>query len=174
MHHLRHLRPYLARYWRTLLFGLLCAALGAGASALSPYLLRLAVDDLNAGQVVSSTLLFYGGLLILVAIVDGIFKFGQRMLIAGTSYQIEYDLRRDLFERYLALDQGFYGVNHTGDLMARATNDLSAVRQFLGPGLSGSATALLTFLAAAVLMFAVTPLLATVVLLLCRWRRSFL
>lgn len=166
MHHLRHLRPYLARYWRTLLFGLLCAALGAGASALSPYLLRLAVDDLNAGQVVSSTLLFYGGLLILVAIVDGIFKFGQRMLIAGTSYQIEYDLRRDLFERYLALDQGFYGVNHTGDLMARATNDLSAVRQFLGPGLSGSATALLTFLAAAVLMFAVTPLLATVVLLL--------
>jgi ATP-binding cassette subfamily B protein len=166
MHNLRHLFPYLAPYRRQLLFGVICAAFGAGVSALAPYVLRLAVDELNAGQIVLRTLAIYGALLILIALVDGVFKFGQRMLIAGISYKIEYDLRRDLFNRYLALDQGFYGANHTGDLMARATNDLSAVRQFLGPGLSGSATALLTFSAAAVLMFAVHPPLAAVVLLL--------
>ncbi len=166
MHNLRHLLPYMAHYRLMLFFGVICAAIGAGVSAIGPYLLRLAIDDLNAGQIIVNTLLMYGGLFILVALVDGLFKFGQRMLIAGVSYKIEYDLRRDLFNRYLALDQGFYGTNHTGDLMARATNDLSMVRQFLGPGLSGSATALLTFIAAAVLMFAVHPPLAAIVLLL--------
>jgi ATP-binding cassette, subfamily B, multidrug efflux pump len=166
MHNLRYLLPYLARYRLMLFVGFGCAAIGAGVSALAPYVLRLAVDELSAGQVVVDTLLMYGGLLILIAVIDGVFKFGQRMLVAGTSYRIEYDLRRDLFNRYLALDQHFYGENHTGDLMARATNDLSMVRQFLGPGLSGSATALLTFIAAAVLMFAVDATLAAIVLLL--------
>jgi ATP-binding cassette subfamily B protein len=72
----------------------------------------------------------------------------------------------DLFRRYLGLDQGFFSHNHTGDLMARATNDLSAVRQFLGAGINGTATAVLTFIAAAALMLQINLLLALVVLLL--------
>ncbi|HMQ34058.1 MAG TPA: ABC transporter ATP-binding protein [Chloroflexaceae bacterium] len=166
MANLRHLLPYMARYRAGLLFGLLCAACGAAVSALGPHILRLAVDELNAGGVVLASLLRYGALLIVVAVADGIFKFIQRALIAGTSYRVEYDLRGDLFRRYLGLDQGFFGQNHTGDLMARATNDLSAVRQFLGPGLSGTATALLTFAAAATMMLLINPALALVVLLL--------
>jgi ATP-binding cassette subfamily B protein len=149
-----------------LLGGLLCAAIGAGVSALGPYVLRLAIDEIQTGGIVTESLLVYGGWLLLIAGVDGVFKFGQRMLIAGTSYRIEYDLRAALFERFMALDQGFYGQMHTGDLMARATNDLSAVRQFLGPGFNGTATALLTLLAAATLMVAIDVILALVVLLL--------
>jgi ATP-binding cassette, subfamily B, multidrug efflux pump len=166
MSHLRHLLPYMARYRPTILFGLLCAALGAAVSALGPYILRLAVDELNAGGVLLTSLLRYGGILIVIALADGVFKFIQRMLLAGVSYEIEYDLRRDLFDRYLRLDQGFFNRNHTGDLMARATNDLSAVRQLLGPGFNGTATALLTFAAAAVLMLMMHVTLALVVLLL--------
>jgi ATP-binding cassette subfamily B protein len=166
MSNLRHLLPYLARHRRMLIVGLICAAIGAAVSALGPYILRLAIDEIGRGQLVVGSLLRYGGLLVLLALVDGGFKFAQRMLIAGASYKVEYDLRGDLFDRYLRLDQGFFGRNHTGDLMARATNDLSAVRQFLGPGLSGSATAVLTFLAAAALMLTINQPLALVVLLL--------
>lgn len=152
MSSLRSLLPYMARYRWTLLVGLICAAFGAGTAALAPLVLRIAVDEIQAGGIVINSLLLYGGLLILIAIVDGIFKFGQRMLIAGASFRIEYDMRRQLFDHYLALDQRFFGNSHTGDLMARATNDLSKVRMFLGPGINGAATALLTFLAATILM----------------------
>jgi ATP-binding cassette subfamily B protein len=66
----------------------------------------------------------------------------------------------------MALDQEFFSQNHTGDLMARSTNDLSAVRQFLGPGINGTATAVLTLAASAVLMFAINVPLTLIVLLL--------
>jgi ATP-binding cassette subfamily B multidrug efflux pump len=166
MANLRHLVPFLAPYRWSLFAGFVCAAIAAGVSALGPYILRIAVDELNSGGVVIGTLLRYGGLIILVALADGMFRFVQRMLIAGVSYRVEFDLRQTLFDRYLRLDQGFFGRNHTGDLMARATNDLSAVRQFLGPGLNGATGSILTFLAAAALMMAVNLQLALVVVLL--------
>ncbi|MEI7770613.1 MAG: ABC transporter transmembrane domain-containing protein, partial [Chloroflexales bacterium] len=166
MSNLRHLLPYMARYRVMLIAGLLCAAVGAGVSAIGPYLLRLSIDAISAGGMQMQRLLGFGGLIIAVALIDGAFKFVQRMLIAGASYKVEYDLRADLFERYLSLDQGFFGHNHTGDLMARATNDLSTVRQFLGAGLNGTATATLTFIAAAALMLSINVSLALVVLLL--------
>ncbi|MGB9738224.1 ABC transporter ATP-binding protein [Chloroflexus sp.] len=166
MHHLRVLFPYLRRYQRRLLLGCLAAALGATVSALGPLVLRFAVDSLNGGVINPRQLLIFGGVLIGLTILDGTLKFAQRMLIAVTSYRIEKDMRTDLFDRLLSLDQAFYQHHYTGDLMARLTNDLSAVRQFLGPGLNGAATALLTFLAAAVLMVVTQPLLALLVVLL--------
>jgi ATP-binding cassette subfamily B multidrug efflux pump len=166
MAHLRHLIPYMARYRLMFLIGLFCAAIGAGVSAASPYVLRLAVDAINAGNIDPQVLLQFGGWLVLIAIIDGGFKFGQRMLIAGASYRVEYDLRTHLFDRYTRLDQSFYGRNYTGDLMARATNDLTVVRQFLGPGISGSATAILLLVASAILMFTINTTLAGIVLLL--------
>ncbi len=166
MPHLRLLVPYLRRYRRRLLLGVLVAALGAAVSALAPLVLRMAVDSVANGHISPPQLLWFGGALIGLAVIDGVMKFAQRMLIAVTSYYIENDLRADLFDRLLSLDQAFYHQHYTGDLMARMTNDLSAVRQFLGPGLNGAATALLTFLAAAVLMLLVQPLLALIVILL--------
>ncbi|NTU80188.1 MAG: ABC transporter ATP-binding protein [Chloroflexales bacterium] len=165
MANLRHLLPYLSRYRLSILAGLVCAVFGAAVSTVGPYILRLAIDEINRG-VVTTSLLRYGGLLVVVALADGVFKFLQRMLLAGVSYRVEYDLRGELFRRYVHLDQGFFSRNHTGDLMARATNDLSAVRQFLGPGLNGTATALLTFAAAAAMMLMMNVTLALVVLLL--------
>ncbi|MDN5271054.1 ABC transporter ATP-binding protein [Chloroflexus sp. MS-CIW-1] len=166
MYHLRLLFPYIYRYRYRLIAGLVVAALGAAVSSFSPLVLRLAIDSLANRAIDPHQLLWFGGALIGLAIIDGAMKFVQRMLIAVTSYRIENDLRADLFDRLLSFDQMFYKQHYTGDLMARLTNDLSAVRQFLGPGLNGAATAVLTFLAATVLMMLVDPVLALIVVLL--------
>ena len=166
MYHLRLLFPYIYRYRYRLIAGLVVAALGAAVSSFSPLVLRLAIDSLANRAIDPHQLLWFGGALIGLAIIDGAIKFVQRMLIAVASYRIENDLRADLFDRLLSFDQMFYQQHYTGDLMARLTNDLSAVRQFLGPGLNGAATAVLTFLAATVLMMLVDPVLALIVVLL--------
>jgi len=166
MYHLRLLFPYIYRYRYRLIAGLVVAALGAAVSSFSPLVLRLVIDSLANRAIDPHQLLWFGGALIGLAIIDGTMKFVQRMLIAVTSYRIENDLRADLFDRLLSFDQMFYQQHYTGDLMARLTNDLSAVRQFLGPGLNGAATAVLTFLAATVLMMLVDPVLALIVVLL--------
>ena len=166
MEQLRHLVPFVARYRWRLLLGFLCSVCSTAAAAMLPQIVRLAVNDLSTRGVVESQLLRYGGLLLLIALIDAVFRFGQRMLIAGTAYLVEFDLRGALFRRLLVLDQGFYGRMHTGDLMARVTNDLSAVRQFLGPGFNSLMSAGLLLVTAGVLMFRTNMVLALMVLLL--------
>lgn len=152
MHHLLSLLPYMRRHRGMILIGMIVAALSAGFSAIPPYLLGQAVDELQGRGVVVAVLVRYFWLILGAAAIDGLFKYGMRQLISGASYRIEYELRNDLFSKLLRLDQSFYGTNHTGDLMARATNDLSTVRQMLGPGLQSVASSGLTFLIVAVLM----------------------
>jgi len=164
--HLRHLLPFVKRYRWQLLFGLLCAACSAVLTALIPQVLRLAVDELNDHGVVAADLLRYGLIMIGLALVDSLFRFGQRMLVAGASYLVEFDIRDALFRRLLLLDQGFYSQAHTGDLMTRVTNDLSAVRQFLGPGVNSLMTAVLFIGFAGTLLFRTNTTLALLVLAL--------
>jgi ATP-binding cassette, subfamily B, multidrug efflux pump len=166
MYNLRPLWPYIVRSKKTLIIGFVIAAIGAAVSTLPPYVLRLAVDDLNTLGIDTSRLLFFGWLILGAAVIDGIFKFGQRWLIGGVSYDVEFALRGDLFRHLLRLDQEFYGDNHTGDLMARATNDLSAIRQMLGPGLTSIVGSGLTLIVSAVWMFIIDVPLALITLLL--------
>ena len=166
MRNLRPLVPYLNRHRRSLAVGFLIAAIGAGTTTISPYLLRRAVDDLYSRGVALDRLAQFGVLILATAVLDGLFKFAQRRIIGGVSYDVEYALRGDLFRQLLRLDQGFFGVNHTGDLMARATNDLSAVRQMLGPGLTSIAGSGLTLIVAAAWMLAIDVPLALITLIL--------
>ena len=166
MEHLRHLLPFVKRYRRQLLFGFLCAACSAALTAAIPQILRRAVDELNSHGVVASDMLLFGGIMVGLAFVDSLFRFGQRMLVNGASYLIEFDIRSGLFGRLLLLDQNFYGHAHTGDLMTRVTNDLSAVRQFLGPGVNSLMTAVLFISAAGTLLFLTNATLALLVLAL--------
>jgi ATP-binding cassette, subfamily B, multidrug efflux pump len=166
MEQLRHLLPFVLRYRWRLLLGLLCAACTAATISTIPQIVRRVVDDLNTRGVVAEELLRYGALMVLIALIDSLFRFGQRMLVAGASYLIEFDIRDALFRRLLLLDQGFYGHAHTGDLMTRVTNDLSAVRQFLGPGVNSTITAVLMLSFAGTLMFLTNATLALLVLLL--------
>jgi ATP-binding cassette, subfamily B, multidrug efflux pump len=162
----RHLQPFLRRYRLRLFLGLLCALGGTAAAASIPQILRLAVNDLSSRGIVADALLRFGGLLLLAALIDGLFRLGQRIAILGTSHLVEYDMRAALFERLMLLDQGFYSAMHTGDLMTRVTNDLSSVRQVIGPGLNSLMGAGLLIIASAALMLFANPMLALLVLLL--------
>jgi len=166
MHNLLTLGAYLRRHSARIMLGMLAAAISVGFSAIPPTIIGRATDELRGGSVVLDTLLRYGWIILGAAAIDGVLKFAMRQLIGGTSYQIEYELRNDLFRQYTRLDQSFYGHNHTGDLMARATNDLSAVRQLLGPGLQSVVSSGLTLLVIAILMLRINVQLGLIALVL--------
>ncbi len=134
---LRKLLSYFAPYKRLLVFGVSCIFLTNLVKLTSPYVLRQAVDDLAAGgaQAASSTLNSYGGLILLIALGQGVFLYLQRRTLINMSRDIEYDLRNDFYRHLQKLPFEFYQTHRTGDLMARATNDLSAVRMIVGPAL---------------------------------------
>jgi ATP-binding cassette, subfamily B, multidrug efflux pump len=126
------LRPYLPR----LSLGLLLTLLGASLSMAWPWLLRTAIDSLATGdQSVAMRLPWLALGVIGLAAADASCRFCARQLVIGVSRRAEFDLRQRLFAHLLRLDALFYQGARTGDLMARATNDVSAVRQLLGPGL---------------------------------------
>jgi ATP-binding cassette subfamily B protein len=163
---LRHLLPFVARYRARLLLGFVCAACSAALTSLIPQILRRAVDQLDTQGVVAADLLTYGGMMIGLALIDALFRFGQRLTVNGTAFLVEFDMRGALFRRLLLLDQGFYGQSHTGDLMTRVTNDLSSVRQFLGPGFNSLMGAALFISFAGTLLFLTNAALAALVLTL--------
>src|SRR5689334_2640758 len=126
MDNMRPMLPYLARYKRTMVSMVLVILLGAGLTILQPNLLGQAIDSLRDGQPGETT----GWLAVAIlglAVVQGLFTFLMRFVSGRMSRRIEYELRRDLFAHLETMPQSFYGEMHTGDLMARATNDLSAV-----------------------------------------------
>lgn len=166
MRNLQPLWPYLRQRRGVIALGMLVAALSAGFSTVPPTLLGRAVDDIQRSGVQLSRLMWYGWIILGAALIDGVFRFSMRQLIGGSAYQIEYRLRNDLFRQFEQLDQGFFGTNHTGDLMARATNDLSAVRQMLGPGIMSIVSSGLTFVIVAILMLRLNLQLGLVALLL--------
>jgi len=131
---LQKLLSYFARYKRTLVIGVACVFMTNLVRLTAPVVLRHAVDDLTA-QISQSKLLEYAGMLISIALVQGVFLFTQRRLLINMSRHIEYDLRNDFYEHLQKLPFEFYQTHRTGDLMARATNDLSAVRMIVGPAL---------------------------------------
>jgi ATP-binding cassette subfamily B protein len=130
----RKLLSYFARYKRTVIVGTVCVLMTNVVRLTAPVVLRHAVDDL-ASQISHSKLLEYAGLIVAIALTQGVFLFAQRRLLINMSRDIEYDLRNDFYEHLQKLPFEFYQTHRTGDLMARATNDLSAVRMIVGPAL---------------------------------------
>src|SRR5277367_4308491 len=104
-------------------------------------------------------------ILIVIMAVKGFFSFWSRWILIGVSREIEFDLRNDLFGKFVEMDPEFYVRNRTGDLMSRATNDLNAVRMVLGPGIMYSATTIVTMVVAIFFMFRLSPSLTLWVLL---------
>src|SRR3954463_12752987 len=124
-------RNYLWRYRRGMALGGVCLVLKDVAQALQPLMIRGAIDALGGrGALFVRFALFLLGL----ALLKGVFQFWMRVIIIGISRDIEYDVRNDLFRHLAALSPDYYGRTRTGDIMARATNDLNAVRMMLGPG----------------------------------------
>jgi len=137
------LAPYFHRYLPKLAGGLAAIIGAVGVGLTAPLIVGRAVDAFMT-SVSGSTLLRYALLLVAVTAVQGVFSFTQRLVLVSLSRDIEFDLRNDYFAHLSALPLSFYSRSHTGDLMARATNDLQAVRMVCGPAIMYSAHTVLT------------------------------
>jgi len=161
---LRPLIPYLKRHRLGLLLGGLCVLFNNGVWVLFPQVIRRAINDLNSG-VTRQKLLTYSLLIIAIALFKGIFQFLTRFVVIGISRDIEFDLRNDLFAHLERLSYSYYQRNRTGDIMARATNDLNAVRMLLGPAIMYSANTLVFTAGALAFMLAISPKLTVIAFL---------
>src|ERR1039458_7480726 len=153
---LRPLLPYLKRYRWSYVAGTLCVFLTNGIWILFPLVLGKAADDLHEG-VTRHKLLLYAALLLAIAVTKGIFQFLTRWIVIGISRDIEFDLRNDLFARLEILSYSYYQRHRTGDIMARATNDLNAVRMLLGPAIMYSANTIVYTAGALAFMISISP-----------------
>jgi ATP-binding cassette subfamily B protein len=154
---LRTVRKYLWRYRRGMALGVLCLILKDLAQVSQPLMIGRAVDSLSAaGSGRAATLFFrYVGYLLGFALLKAVFQFGMRVILIGISRDVEYDLRNDLFQHLTGLAPDYYARTRTGDIMARATNDLNAVRMMLGPGVMYWGETSLTFILAIAVMMRV-------------------
>src|SRR3954467_12383457 len=116
-----------------------------------PLIIKYGVDSLTRGFQMR-VLLNFAGLLVLASLIKGVFQYWMRVIIIGISRDIEYDLRNDLFAHLVELSQSFYARYRTGDIMARSTNDLNAVRMMLGPGVMYCCETLLMLILAVAVM----------------------
>src|SRR5579875_1664287 len=126
--------PYLKRYRGGLALGIGALLMKDVLAAALPIVLKYGVDSLTRGFTIR-VVLQLAGLLIGLSLVKGVFQYFMRVIIIGISRDIEFDLRNDLFAHLVELSQDFYNRYRTGDIMARTTNDLNAVRMMLGPGI---------------------------------------
>ncbi len=150
--------PYLRRYRRSLALGGGALILKDLAAVSQPLFIRRGVDSLTAGFRIETLVWFAIGL-IAISAVKGWFQYWMRVVLIGASRDIEYDLRNDFFGRLITLSSDFYSRFRTGDIMARATNDLNAVRMMLGPGIMYWFETMLTFvLAVGVMLWVDWPL----------------
>ncbi|ABF40516.1 ABC transporter, ATPase subunit [Candidatus Koribacter versatilis Ellin345] len=153
---LRPLFPYMKKYRGTLLFGAVCVLLNNGVWILFAQVLSRAINDLNLG-VSRHKLVTYSFLLLAVAGTKGIFQFLTRWLMIGVSREIEFDLRNDLFRHLEGLSYSYYQRTRTGDVMAKATNDLNAVRMLIGPAIMYSANTFAFMSGALFFMLHISP-----------------
>ncbi len=130
---------YMRRYRWGYLWGTLSCIATNAAAVQFPRVLGFAIDKLQKNLADHKMILFLAGLLVAISLTKGIFLYAQRWILIGISREIEFDVRNDLFRQLEKQDTGFYQRYRTGDVMARMTNDLNAVRMLLGPALMYSA-----------------------------------
>jgi ATP-binding cassette subfamily B multidrug efflux pump len=147
----RRLLEYVLRYRRKFVLGLACVVITRAVALAGPTVLGRAIDDLTRG-VTRLKLAGYGAALIAIGLAGGLFQFLQRRILIGASRDIEYDMRNDFFAHLERLPLAYFQAHRTGDLMSRATNDLSAVRMMIGPSIMYAANTLLTFVVALTVM----------------------
>ena len=168
---LRDLKPlfrYMARYRWGYLRGTLALILTNAIWVLFPLVIERAINELNRNRgsvaAMERLVLEYAALLVGIAMLKGIFLYASRWILIGISRDIELDLRNDLFATLEKLDTAYFQRNRTGDIMARMTNDLNAVRQMLGPAIMYSANTILFSVGALYFLLRISPWLTLVAL----------
>src|SRR3954447_8103413 len=161
---LRRLRYYFDRHKTSLLLGGLCVIGSAVFSLMKPMIVGNAVDEL-AKAITRGTLIRYALLFVAAAAIEGLFLYLQRSIIIGASRRIEFEMRNDFYAHLQKLPVSYYQEQRTGDLMSRATNDLSSVRMLVGPAVMHAVSSLLVVTGAFVMMVRIHPPMALVSLI---------
>ena len=151
---LSRLYPYLKNHRGRLAAGFVAIILSNSFQMMGPWIMGQAVDSLYA-TVTRRQLLNYAGILVGLTLLEGICRFASRWWFIGASRDMEYALRSDVFGHLEALPMAFYQRNKTGELMSRATNDLSNVRMLLGPGIMYSTNTIVTAVVAVAFMLSI-------------------
>ncbi|MFB3908384.1 MAG: ABC transporter ATP-binding protein [Candidatus Eisenbacteria bacterium] len=152
--HLSSLSPYLARHRREIALGFGCILLTNAFALSMPIVLRVAVQHLQAGE---KGMWRYALLFLSLSAGSGIFLYFMRSILIGSSRHMEYEIRSDLFDRLQVFSLSFFQGQRTGDLMARATNDLNAVRDVLGPGMMYMMNTVVTVTGSVAVMLRLDP-----------------
>lgn len=151
MSHFAFLLPYFRRHLRQLVAGAASILLAVAIGLLTPLLVGWAVDALRT-ELSVRLLVLYSSLVVGTAVLRGVFTYLQRMILVTMSRDIELELRNLYFGHLERLSRRFYDRSYTGDLMARGTNDLQAVRMLCGPAIMYSSNTLFTAVGALILM----------------------
>ncbi|HET9983179.1 MAG TPA: ABC transporter ATP-binding protein [Longimicrobiales bacterium] len=159
MKQLLTLLPYLRPYRRAVFFGLVLVVVSNVFAVWTPDLVGRAIDTLRQPGATRAGLLRYAGLIVGVAVLGGIGRFGMRQLLNGYSRRVENDLRHALFDHLMRLDAGFYGRSRTGDLMSRATNDTQLVRMAVGPAVMYLVNTVVASVLTLAVMMRISPVL---------------
>jgi len=148
--------PYLRRYWRSYVWGGLSLLVYNACKALIALIIGRSIDDMRLG-LSAGKIEHYAFLLMGIAGVSAVFLYLMRQILIGASREIEFDIRNDLFQRLEAQQPSFFQRHRTGDIMARSTNDLNAVRQLLGPAIMYSANTVVFIAFALPFMIRISP-----------------
>ncbi len=133
MHDLKKFTRYFRPYKLHLVTGILCILASVVFGLLIPRSVGIAVDDLRQDGITWAAITTASLKILALSLISGIFLFLQRRILINMSRHVEYDLRRDFYAHLVNQPLSFFHEHRTGDLMARATNDLAAVRQLGGP-----------------------------------------
>ncbi len=173
MKSLNHLNKYLLKYKYRLLLGLLFVIISNVFGLYPAQIIRQAFDLADAqlngttlpnnsylsslfeGQSFTKTILLFGVIVLILAILKGIFTFFMRQTIIIMSRLIEFDLKNEIFNHYQQLDSSFYKKNNTGDIMNRISDDVSKVRMYIGPGIMYTMNLIVLFALVVPLMFSI-------------------
>ena len=153
---LRPLAPYLKRYWKSLAWGGLATIFYNVLKVLLPLVIGHAIDDMHQG-LTEAKVMHHALRLLALAACSAVFLYIMRQVVIGVSRQIEFDLRNDMFSNLERQSASYYHTHRTGDIMARTTNDLNAVRQLLGPAIMYSANTIVFTAAALPFMYRISP-----------------
>jgi len=161
---LRRLLPYYHPYRLQVALGLVSVVTSAALATSIPTYLQRGLDRMREGAP-ARELLWLGLVMVVTSAIAGVLRFTMRQTLNGVSRRIETDLRRDIFSRLTRLDAAWYARWRTGDLMARLTNDLSAVRMAAGPALMYFTNTVFGGLFALAMMLRIAPALTAAALL---------
>ncbi len=158
---LRRLFHYFGLHKGILTLGALCVVGSAAFSLAKPLIVGNAVNELTKA-VTRGALIRYGLLLVGAAAFEGLFLFLQRRIVIGASRHIEYEMRNDFYDHLQSLPVSYYQEQRTGDLISRATNDLSAVRMLIGPAVMHALSSLIVVVGAFVMMLRISGEMALI------------